>query len=273
MLIVGETINTSCLRQGERYIELAVLGRDAALIVALARAQGRAGADYLDLNAGTLAAEEAEALVWLTEVVQSAVYVPICFDSANPAALAAALRVYRPACGPPIINSITGETARYAAVLPLVRDYAAKVIALAIDDAGICRDVEGRLAVARALLHRLIADGVPFADIYLDPLTFPLGATDDAALTLLQIVGQLRAEFPGLQTIAGISNISHGLPARPPLNQALVVLALAHGMDAAILDPCDSTLMRLIAATEALLGRDASCRRYLARMRPRINDY
>jgi hypothetical protein len=94
MLIIGEAINTSRTVQGERRLEAAVIQRDAACIAALACKQRDAGAHYIDANAGTLTAGEPQALAWLTTVIQQAVELPICFDSPNPLALAAALDVY-----------------------------------------------------------------------------------------------------------------------------------------------------------------------------------
>jgi 5-methyltetrahydrofolate--homocysteine methyltransferase len=267
MLIIGESINTSCLRRGEKAVEQAVITRDVEMIAELAWKQFTAGAGYIDINAGTLTSGEPEALAWLTKVVQQAVPAPICFDSPNPRALAAALQVYQRKNGRPMINSISAECARFDGIFPLVRAHQAKVIALAIDDTGIQADLTCRFMAARVLLDRLLSAGVPMDDIYLDPLTFPLGATDKAALSLLTLIDRIHAEFPGIHTIVGFSNISHGLPSRKVLNQALVVLALGHGVDAGIIDATDSQLMDLIAATEALLGRDPACRGFLARTR------
>jgi 5-methyltetrahydrofolate--homocysteine methyltransferase len=81
---------------------------------------------------------------------------------------------------------------------------------------------------------------------------------------MLRVVERLSRELPGIHTIAGISNVSHGLPNRKSLNQAMTVLAMGRGLDAAIIDPLDRGLMALIAAAEALLGRDEYCRKYIA---------
>ena len=78
---------------------------------------------------------------------------------------------------------------------------------------------------------------------------------------------KLAAEFPGVHIIAGLSNISHGMPARKLLNQAMTVLALGKGLDAGIIDPNDRYLMALIYATEALLGRDEFCMNYISKSR------
>lgn len=267
MLIVGERINTSRKVKGEPVIEQAVVRRDAAFFSDLARKQFEAGATYIDINAGTLTTGEPEALEWLTKVVNEAVDAPISFDTPNPEALERALAAYDTAKGQPMINSITAETTRWANVLPFVLKYKAKVIALAMDDTGIQSDPAKRLAVARKLVGDLTAAGVPLDDIYVDPLTFPIGTGSDVAVAILDIIEKIMAEFPGVHTIAGISNISHGMPARKLLNQAMTVLALGKGLDAGIIDPNDPYLMALICATEALLGRDEFCMNYISRSR------
>lgn len=264
MLIVGERINTSRKVKGDAVIERAVIQRDVAAVERLAKAQADAGADYIDVNAGTLVEGEADALEWLTEVVQGVVSVPICFDTPNPVALERALAVYDPKHGPPFVNSITAESPRYKQILPLVLQSNAKVVALAMDDGGIQLDPEARYEVAVRLIGNLTSAGVMPGDIYLDPMTFPIGSGDDVGTSMLRILERLKRENLGVRTIAGLSNVSHGMPARKLLNGAMTVLCLGRGLDAAILDPLDRTLMALIAASEALLGRDEYCVRYIA---------
>jgi len=267
LLIVGERINTSRKIKGEPVIEQAVLNRDADYIKKLATSQFEAGATYIDVNAGTLTSGEPEALEWLTKVVMEAVDAPISFDTPNPAALDMALRAYDPAKGQPMINSITAESERYKNVLPFVLDYKAKVIALAMDDSGIQQDPEKRHFVARKLIDDLTGAGVPIGDIYVDPLTFPIGTGSDVATSMLRIIENIKAEYPDVHIIAGLSNISHGMPARKILNQAITILSLCKGLDAGIIDPNDRYLMALIYATEALLGLDEFCMNYITKSR------
>lgn len=267
MLIVGERINTSRKVKGEKVIEAAVMARDEAAIARLAQSQREAGSDYIDINAGTLTSGEPEALEWLTGAVMAAVDAPICFDSPNPEALERALAAYDPSRGQPFINSISGERARYDAVLPFVLQYKARVVALANDDSGIQTDAGRRLDAARKLVADLVEAGVPVGDIYVDPLTFPIANAGDAAIGMMSVISTLKAEYPGVQTIAGLSNVSHGLPARKILNSAMTILCMEKGLDAGIIDPNDRYLMALIAATEALLGRDEYCMGYIKKHR------
>lgn len=263
MLVVGERINTSRKVNKEPVIEQAVQGRDAAYVTKLAQDQAAAGATYIDINCGTLHEGEADALVWLTETVQAAVDLPMCFDSPDPECIRRAIAVYDTGKGQPMINSITAESSRYANILPLVREHKTKVVALAMDDDGIQADGEKRYAVARGLISSLADEGIPLDDIYVDPLTFPIGTGSDVGTTMLNVIARIKAEFPDVHVIAGISNVSHGMPVRKILNQAMMVLAMGAGLDAAIIDPMDRQLMALIAGAEAVLGRDDFSMNYI----------
>lgn len=267
MLIVGERINTSRKVKGEPVIETAVANRDTEYIQKMAKDQVDAGATYIDLNCGTLREGEPDALEWLVKTVQAAVDVPVCFDSPDAVAIERAIASYDVSKGQPMINSITAETERYENILPLVLKYKTKVIALAMDDTGIQQDPDKRISVARDLVIKLTQAGVPIDDIYVDPLTFPIGTGSDVAVSMLDIIEKIMLEFPGVHTIAGLSNVSHGMPGRKFLNQAMTVLAMGKGLDAGIVDPMDRYLMALIAASESLLGRDDFSMNYITLFR------
>lgn len=122
MLIVGEKINTSTKR-----IAQAVETGDAAFIAKVACEQVAAGADFIDVNAGTFLKEEVDYLPWLVETVQSAVDIPLCLDTPNPEALVKALECHK---GEPMINSISLEEDRFRNLLPVVTSQPCKVVAL-----------------------------------------------------------------------------------------------------------------------------------------------
>ena len=101
MIVVGEKINTS-----RKSIEQAVAKRDAAFILKVAREQAEAGANYIDVNAGTFLDQEIDCLCWLVETVQSEVDLPLSLDSPNHRALSEAIKCHK---GEPMINSISLE--------------------------------------------------------------------------------------------------------------------------------------------------------------------
>jgi cobalamin-dependent methionine synthase I len=254
MQVIGEKINGTRERVAQAIEE-----RDAAFIRDLAVKQAEAGAAWLDVNAGTHQSREPDDLIWLVETVQSEVEVPICLDSANPQALVAAIQVVERM---PMINSINGEPQRLEGILPLVAKHGCPVIALAMDDKGIPETCERRMEVVRKVMEATRSTGVPDSDIYLDPLVMTLAANTDSALVTLDTMRAIRQEFPDAHLTMGLSNISFGLPARSHINRAFLTLALAAGLDSAILDPLDGEMQAALIAAKLILGRDRHCLNY-----------
>jgi 5-methyltetrahydrofolate--homocysteine methyltransferase len=252
MLIIGELIN--CAR---KKVAEAARNRDAEFFKDLARKQADAGAHMLDVN-GDLPGEEAELLSWLVGLIQDVVDIPLCLDSADSKALVQVL----PLCKQrPMVNSISDDPARWA-MLPVLKEYRPKVIALCTSESGLPSGIEDRVATACRLVDRLTAEGFALDDIYVDACVLPV-ATGVDGKALLAAVGSVVAKYPGVHISAGVSNVSFGLPLRKLLNESFLLLLMAHGLDAAIVDPCDQQLMMNIMAAEALLGRDGHCKNYL----------
>jgi len=255
MIIVGEKINTS-----RKAIAEAVGKKDAAAVQAVARAQADAGAQYIDVNAGTFLEQEKVLLPWLVETVQEAVDVPLCLDSPNPEALKEAMAVHK---GRPLINSISLEKDRYDALLPVVTENPCQVVALCMAQAAMPTTADERIAVGAELIEKLTAAGMALEDIFVDPLVQPVSVDVRMGPAVLAAIAGIPERFPGVGTICGLSNISFGLPARRLINRHFLGLALAHGLSAAICDPTDAEFMSALAAVNMLLGRDEYCVEFL----------
>lgn len=255
MEIIGEKLNATRAEVAE-----AIASRDVERVQDLARRQVEAGADYLDVNAaGAQRSKEPEDLVWLVESVQSAVDVPLCLDSANPEALMAALGAVKRT---PLVNSISGEAERLDPILPLIAGHDCSVIALAADESGIGKTVEQRMGVVRKIVKATRAAGVPDAHVLIDSLVLPLAGLATSGAVTLDTMRAIRDEFPDLRLCLALSNLSFGLPERALINRVFLTLALAAGLDAALLDPMNAQMMQEYVAAEMVLGRDPFCRRY-----------
>lgn len=254
MLIIGERINSTRKRIGE-----AVQQGDAEFIRGEARKQLEAGAHMLDVNGG-IAGREAELLSWLVRTVQEVTDVPLCLDSADPEALRQALPLCR---HKPMINSITDESGRFDSLLPLLREYGTKVIALCMTAAGPPAGVDDRVEIASRLVDRLTTGGIPIDDIYVDPCVFPISSGAGFGPAVLESVTRIRASFPDVHISCGVSNVSYGLPARRLLNEVYLLMLIDRGLDTAIIDPCSDGLLARIMAAEALSGNDEFCQNYL----------
>lgn len=264
-MIIGELINTS-----RKTILEAVQTGNSEYIHRIAKEQVDAGADYIDVNCGTMIGNEPEMMRWLVESVQEAVQVPLCIDSPDAQTLDIGLSLA--SHGQPMINSISGESERYELVLPLVLKHKAKVVALCMDDQGMPQNKEDRLRVVRKLVPGLVTAGIPIGDIYLDPLIIPIGTDNRAAVEVLETLRQIETEFPGVKTVCGLSNVSFGLPNRKVLNQTFMIQTMSAGMDSYILNPLDRTMMGLYICSNALMGKDMYCLEYIQAYRDGLFD-
>ncbi len=258
MIIIGELINGT-----RKSIKAAIESRDAEFIADLARRQVEAGADYDDCNPGTVGEQEVEDLKWLVATVQEAVDAPLSLDTPNADALASALDVYGQQ-QPPIVNSVTLETERLEALLPMVSGGQVRVIALALDDAGMPSQAGQREDTTLRLVRRLSDEGVAAEDIFVDPVVTPLSTDPSCGACILGAIAGIREGAPDCHITCGLSNISYGLPNRGLLNRSFLVQGVAHGLDSAILDPLHRELMQAVYAAEALAGRDEWCAGYIA---------
>jgi 5-methyltetrahydrofolate--homocysteine methyltransferase len=258
VLVIGERINATRKKIGE-----AVQNFDAEHIKAEAVKQVEAGAHIIDVNGG-IPGRETEFLLWLVEMVQEVVDVPLCLDSADAESIAAAL----PKCKqPPMINSISFEKERLEKVTPLAREHGAKVIALCMSDEGPPKDFDDRIGIAGRLVDRLTGDGVPLENIHVDPCVFPISTGSEVGTYVLDAIGWIHSQWPGIHTICGASNVSFGLPVRKLLNSVFLPMLIARGLDSAIIDPCNKLTRANLLAAEALAGRDEFCTAYIGAFR------
>ncbi len=255
MEIVGELINAS-----RQPIKEAIEAQNAEYIKKVAKDQEDHGANFIDVNAGVFANKESEYLKWLVTNVQEVVSVPCCIDSPNPKAIEDTLETHK---GIPLINSISLETERYDKLLPILSNSDYKVVALCISDKGMPDGVDEIMVNADKLINGLTGANVPIDHIYVDPLVKPISVKDSHGVEALNSIQRITQEYPGVHTVWGNSNLSFGIPKRWIINQVLVVAAITHGLDAAILNPLDKRLMAFITAAETLAGKDECCMTYM----------
>lgn len=254
MKIIGEKINGT-----RKSVGRAIRDRDEAFIASLARAQVDAGAAILDVNAGSTPDHESDDLVWIVHTVQEAVDVQLCLDSSNPEPLKAAIGEVKQK---PMINSISGESKRLKEILPLAAEHDCELIALALDEGGIPKTADSRFDVVSKMMAMTRKHGLSDDNIYIDPLVMSIATDTEAANITLEVIRRIKAGFPETHITMGLSNVSFGLPSRQLINRTFLTLALAFGLDSAIIDPIETSMREALLATELLLGRDRFCRKY-----------
>ncbi|MDT3700135.1 MAG: hypothetical protein RO469_11985 [Thermincola sp.] len=95
---------------------------------------------------------------------------------------------------------------------------------------------------------------------------------DQAAVRVHETIRQIKNEFPEVNAVCGLSNVSYGLPNRKVLNQTFMIQTMTAGMDAYILDPLDQTLMGFYIASRALMGKDEYCLGFISAHRDGLYD-
>jgi 5-methyltetrahydrofolate--homocysteine methyltransferase len=258
-VLIGERLNPT----GKAKLAAALQAGDMQVVQAEALAQVQAGADVLDVNVGAPGVDEVSLLPRAVQAVMEVVDVPLCLDSHNVKALEAALKVYR---GKPLVNSVNGEEPSLNELLPLIKERGAVVIGLTMDEKGIPGDAEGRLEIARRIVQRAGALGIPREDVVIDCLAMAVGVDSRAGLVTLETIRRVKAEL-GVNMTFGGSNISFGMPDRPLLNGAFMAMAIAAGITCPIVNV--SQIRPAILAIDLALGRDRHAARYIKAYRQR----
>jgi len=173
MLIVGERINTFKKRVMRAYEE-----KDTEFIRQEALRQAEAGAQVIDINAGSDIDVEPDNMKWAVRVVQEALDLPLCIDSPNPATIRAGFEVCKDKQAA-WANSITLEKERVDNILPLVKEHRCPVIALCRDESGVAQSAQERVEVGKKIVDAIDRYGIDLEKLYLDPMIEPLSVRSD----------------------------------------------------------------------------------------------
>lgn len=253
--VIGERINPT----GKKRFAQALVEGDITYVLRQALEQVEAGAEILDVNVGVPDLDEASLMTQIVKELQSVVSVPLQIDSSHPEALEAGLRAYQ---GKPILNSVNGEEENLHTLLPLAKKYGAAVVALCIDEEGIPKNAEKRVAIALKILKTAQSYGIPKEDILVDCLTLTVSAQQEDCLETLKALEILHKDY-GLTQVLGVSNISFGLPNRPLMNHSFLSMAMARGLQLPIMNPNEATMMEAVLAHRVLTGYDKDSQNYI----------
>jgi len=263
-LLIGERINPTGRQRLASQLEAGKL----ELVIEEARAQAAEGAYAIDVNVGALGVDEVELLPRAALVVGEATGLPVCVDSSDPAALAAALEVLS---GDAIVNSVTGDADFQEVLLPAVAESGAVLIAITKDRSGIPGTAEERMEMAARIIESASSHGIDRSRILVDFLTIPVSTEVEAANVTLECVRRAAAEL-GVGTVLGASNISFGMPERGIINASFLSMAVMSGLSAALINPGDAEVAQAVRAADTLVARDPLGRAFLKDFRRRRKE-
>ncbi|WP_297367535.1 methionine synthase [Acidocella sp.] len=230
--------------------------------VAMGREQVAEASNALDICTAFVGRNETFEMNEVVKRFTASVNAPLVIDSTETPVIEAALKLHG---GKAIINSINFEDGEGHAHerLKLAKTFGAAVIALTIDETGMAKEPERKLEIARRLV-KFACDqyGLAQSDLLIDPLTFTIatGNEDDRKLGLWTLEGirAIREEFPDIQIILGLSNISFGLnpAARAVLNSVFLDHAVKAGMTGAIVHVSKIRPLHMIDPAEVKVCED-----------------
>jgi 5-methyltetrahydrofolate corrinoid/iron sulfur protein methyltransferase len=258
MILIGERINGMFT-----IVKEAIANKDKKAIQDLAEKQTKAGASYLDVNVGTAASDQEDAMKWLVETIQETCSTPLSLDSQKPAVIAAGLKVINAENGV-ILNSTPLNKKSDEEIMDKYMDMAkqagpkACIIALTMDKNGVPQDIDTRVAIAAEIVSKAMEKDFDPQRLFIDPIILPVKVPDAQIQpgNILAAIDQIRllAE-PAPHMTIGLSNLSQGTTERSLINRIFLAMAISRGMDSAIVDVLDQALMNVVATSEMLMNK------------------
>lgn len=254
-IIIGERINPT----GKPMLKKALHDNDFEFICREGISQTEAGADILDVNVGLPEIDEVSAMDQAITMLQGITDTPLQIDTSNTKAMERALRLYN---GKPLINSVNGKDESLHSILPLVKKYGACVVALTLDETGIPKTANERIAIAEKIIKTAEEYGIDKSELIFDTLAMTISTGATNAVVALDALDYIRNTL-GCNTVLGVSNISFGLPHREFINETFFSMAMQRGLSAGIINPLSEDMMRAYRSYCALMGYDEGCVEYI----------
>ena len=256
MFIIGELINGMYVNIGK-----AIKERDKSEIQKCALEQVQCGADALDINCGPASKQPLVDMPWLVESVQEVTDKPLCLDSSKPQVIEAGLKAAK---NKTIINSVTADSEKLDIIVPLAKQYGSQLIGITISKKGIPQNKDQRLELAATIVSSCVDKDFPVENLYLDPIVLPVNVAQAQLSDILESIREFKViSDPPPKTTLGLSNVSQGTNARSLINRTFLVMAIAYGLDSAIVDPKDTQLMEAMITAELILNKNIYCDSYL----------
>lgn len=262
--IVGERLNPT----GRKPLIDAYVSGNNDYVINLALEQSKEGSEILNVNVGVPDLDEEKTMKRVIKGIQEVVDVPLQLDSSNVKALESGLRYYN---GRTIVNSVNGKEKSLETILPIVKKYGACLVGLTLDENGIPSTAEGRFNIAKKIVERAEQYGIKRQDIFIDCLSLTVSAQQNEAMETIKAIKMVKENL-GCKTILGVSNISFGIPNRKALNNTYLNLALGAGLDLAIINTEDRTMVESIDAYKVISNMDKGCLDYIEKFKFVSND-
>jgi 5-methyltetrahydrofolate corrinoid/iron sulfur protein methyltransferase len=258
MILIGERINGMF-----KDVKQAIAEKNKQVIQDLAKEQTQAGANFLDVNVGTAAADQEGTMQWLVETIQETCSTPLCLDSQKTPVIAAGLKVINAKAGL-ILNSTPLNKKSDGEIMDKYMEMAeqagpkASIITLTMDKNGVPQDIDSRVAIAAEIVQKAMEKGFDTKRLFIDPIILPVKVPNAQVQpgNILAAIDQIKfLSDPAPHITIGLSNLSQGTTERSLINRVFLAIAVSHGLDSAIVDVLDEKLMNALATAEMLMNK------------------
>ena len=209
MILIGENINIM-----SSVVGAALKEKNAAAVQAMAKEEAAAGIDVLDINIGPTRKGGGELMAWAVNTVQAVTDKMLSLDTANMDAMEAGLKASKNKI---LINSVSLQSSRIDRGLELAQKYNADLIGLLWSNEGMPRDANERAMYTVDFVYKANAAGIANERIWIDPIVSPVSVEINQVKACVEFMGMLGEIAPGCKSVAGISNVSSGMPSRTAL--------------------------------------------------------
>lgn len=244
---------------GKPDLERAIRKEDYSYILKQALKEVEAGGEILDINLSLIGINEAKVMRKTVAFLQNYLDAPLQLDSIDATVLEAGARQY---AGRPLFNSVNGSQESMNTIFPIVKKYGGVVIGMTFDEDGIPETAEERVIMAEKIIQKAFEYGIDREDIVIDPLVLPASNQVNQIQVVVDTLKLLKSKLNVL-TVAGISNISYGLPNRSLLERTFLITCVTAGLDAPITNPLKESIMETVSALKVLLNQDRNAKKYI----------
>jgi len=256
MYCIGERINGMFAD-----VKQAIRESNAEVVQDLAKRQMAAGAWALDVNVGPAVSDAEGAMLWLVETIRAVTDAPLVIDTAKWEIMSA---VVPKVPGEKVLNSSKADPEIASQYVGLAVENAAGLIGLTIDADGVPGNVEKRVELGAQLITIAMEGGLALDKLFIDPIILPVNVAPKNPGHCMQAIAQIKMfADPPPHLVLGLSNVSQRCNNRELINRTYLAMAMANGLDAAIMDPLDTELMDTAITADLLDEQMIYCDSYL----------
>jgi 5-methyltetrahydrofolate corrinoid/iron sulfur protein methyltransferase len=256
MYVIGERINGMF-----SDVKQAIRDKNAEAIQDLAKRQVAAGADALDVNVGPAVSDAKGAMLWLVETIRAVSDAPLAIDTARWDVMEG---VIPQVPGEKILNSSKADPEIVTQYAGLATENGAALIGLTIDADGVPGNAEKRVELGAQIIALAMESNLSMDKLFIDPIILPVNVSPKTPGHCMAAISQIKAfADPPPHLLLGLSNVSQRCNNRSLINQTYLAMAMANGLDSAIMDPLDTDLMNTAITGDLLMEQMIYCDSYL----------